>query len=134
MTSRATLGVLAIASVSATCNQGFIIVPPTPGISPEYIYEWLESKKADLERIATGATFKEITKTAFKRFPVLQPPSAILDSFTAVSRPLNQMIGSLEGVNRRLAIARDLLVPRLVCGQLDISDLDLDALAPVEVE
>ncbi|HEX6782100.1 MAG TPA: restriction endonuclease subunit S [Solirubrobacterales bacterium] len=130
MTSRATLGVLAISKVEATCNQGFIVIPPTPDIPSEFVHEWLRSSAADLERLATGATFKEITKGAFKQFPVLVPASDVLAEFGAVVGPLGRLISSLEDASRKLMTTRDLLLPRLVTGQLDVSDVDLGTLTP----
>jgi hypothetical protein len=37
-------------------------------------------------------------------------------------------------LNRQLATTRDLLLPRLVTGRLDISDVDLGILTPTEAE
>jgi type I restriction enzyme S subunit len=132
MTSRATLGVLAIAARDATCNQGFIVIPPVVGVASAFLYEWLVSRADELERIATGATFKEITKGAFKRVPFLLPPLAVLTMFAQVAEPLDQQIATLEATNQQLAATRDLLLPRLVTGRLDISDVDLGVLTPTE--
>ena len=132
MTSRATLGVLAIATSSACCNQGFIVVPPTDDVPPTFLYEWLASQNAQLEAIATGATFKEITKGAFKRVPFIKPSADVLAAFAAAVAPLENEIATLERSNRALARTRDLLLPRLVTGRLDISDVDLGALLPHE--
>jgi type I restriction enzyme S subunit len=132
MTSRATLGVLAIAPTEATCNQGFIVIPPGSGLPPEYIYEWLSGQAEALARIASGATFKEITKTAFKRHPVLVPDEQVLEEFGASVSSLSEMTLALEVGNRNLAAIRDLLFPGLITGQLDISDIDLGILTPTE--
>jgi type I restriction enzyme S subunit len=134
MTSRATLGVLAIAAASGTCNQGFIVIPPGSGIPSEFVYEWLRSQAGELEQIATGATFKEITKGAFKRFPVVVPEPCVLKEFASKALPLSRMIMKLEALNSQFVTTRDLLFPRLVTGQLDISDIDLGVLAPAETE
>ena len=132
MTSRATLGVLAIALQNATCNQGFIVIPPTAGVPPMFLYEWLATKKNQLETIATGATFKEITNGSFKRFPFVLPALDVLEQFAAIAQPIGDAIASCECMNRQLASARDLLLPRLVTGRLDISDIDLGDLVPAE--
>ncbi|MGI8428483.1 MAG: restriction endonuclease subunit S [Solirubrobacteraceae bacterium] len=132
MTSRATLGVLAIASKEATCNQGFIVIPPVDGVPPAFIYEWLASQSAELEQIATGATFKEITKGAFKRFPLIWPPRELLAKFRDAVSPWLQRIEECEWHNRELAATRDLVLPRLVTGILDISDIELGDLSPAE--
>jgi type I restriction enzyme S subunit len=130
MTSRATLGVLGITTTDATCNQGFIVIPPVEGIPAEFIYEWLATQKDQLESIATGATFKEITKTAFARFPFLLPTREALARFKDRIAPIGDQLGLCEGHIRALTATRDLLLPRLVTGRLDISDIDLGELLP----
>lgn len=74
MTSRATLGVLAFATGPATTNQGFISVLPDDRWPPVFIREYLDASAGELSSIATGATFKEITKGSFKSFPFVLPP------------------------------------------------------------
>ena len=132
MTSRATLGVLAIASRSGTCNQGFIVIPPVDGVPPMFVYEWLADRSSELEAIATGATFKEITKGAFKRFPFVRPAPRVLEQFAELAEPIGRQIATCELVNKHLVNARDLLLPRLVTGRLDISDIDLGDLLPAD--
>jgi type I restriction enzyme, S subunit len=64
--------------------------------------------------------FKALTSQAL--FVVPDPSS--IESLNSQVSPL-QAFG-LTGINRNLSEARDLLIPRLVSGDLDISDLDLD--------
>lgn len=128
MTSRATLGVLGIASVDASCNQGFIVIPPDDRWPPSFIYEWLDDHAAELEALGTGATFKEITKGAFNKVPFVIPAPQVLDEFRSVAEAIDDDVRVVEEQNRRLAAIRDLLLPKLVTGEIDVSDLDLDAL------
>lgn len=130
MTSRATLGVLAIATTQATTNQGFIVIPPDERWSPAFVLHWLDEHAVELASIATGATFKEITKGAFKRVLFLVPSQDVLNAHTAATEPIEQEILNLEQQLRTLASLRDILLPKLVAGQIDVSSLDLDA--PVE--
>lgn len=118
-------GCLSIATQDASCNQGFIVFPPDARFPPSYIYEWLTAQAHDLEMIATGATFKEITKGALKRFPMLVPTPDVLLRFDEVATPIGAEVEALESKNRRLAATRDLLLPRLVTGRLDISNVEL---------
>lgn len=131
MTSRATLGVLAIATLDATTNQGFIVIPPDQRWSPGFIKEWLDWHAGDLASVATGATFKEITKGAFKRVPFLVPRQQVLDAHRDLTTPIEAQIRNLEEQTRSLAGLRDLLLPKLVTGQIDVSHLDLDSLTEV---
>jgi type I restriction enzyme S subunit len=126
MTSRATLGVLAIATTSACCNQGFIVIPPDPRWTPSFIYEWLDHHAHEFELLGTGATFKEITKGAFNRVPFLLPATEVLEAFGDSVTPIDGEVRVLEATNRQLAAARDLLLPKLVSGRIDVSHLGLD--------
>lgn len=128
MTSRATLGVLAIATTEATTNQGFIVILPDERWKPGFIYEWLDSKGAELSALGTGATFKEITKGSFKSFPFVVPTQSVLDDYRVATEPLENQVHVLEQQTRSLSALRDLLLPKLVTGQIDVSALDLDAL------
>ena len=108
------------------------MIPPVEGIPAEFIYEWLTSHKHQLESIATGATFKEITKTAFARFPFLLPTRDLLARFEDRIKPIGDQLRACEEHIRGLIATRDLLLPRLVTGRLDISDIDLGELLPPE--
>ena len=127
MTSRATLGVLAISTTEAACNQGFIVIPPDERWPSSFVYEWLDDHADALEALGTGATFKEITKGTFKRVPFLIPTPQILCAFKDAVLPIEDEVRVLEAQNRNLALIRDLLLPRLVTGQIDVSSLDIDA-------
>ena len=60
LTSRASIGYVAIASTELTTNQGFAsFVLPTE-IEPKFLGWWLKYQKGTLEQIAGGTTFKEI--------------------------------------------------------------------------
>lgn len=128
MTSRATLGVLAIATTEATTNQGFIVILPDERWNPGFIYEWLDSKGAELSALGTGATFKEITKGSFKSFPFVVPTHSVLGDYRVATEPLEDQVHVLEQQTRSLSALRDLLLPKLVTGKIDVSALDLNAL------
>ena len=133
MTSRATLGVLAITTFEATTNQGFIVIPPDDRWSPGFIYEWLDCHAEDLASVATGAIFKEITKGAFKRVPFVVPAQEVLNAHRKVTEPLEEQIRLLEEQTRCLLSLRHLLLPRLVTGQIDVSHLGQDNLAEAAI-
>ncbi len=127
MTSRATLGVLAIATTDAACNQGFIVIPPDDRWPPSFIYEWLDDHSDALEALGTGATFKEITKGAFKQVSFLVPLAETMEAFRDAVTPIDGEVRVLEEAIRNLESLRDLLLPKLVTGQIDVAALDLDA-------
>ena len=90
--------------------------------------EWLDAHAAELAAIGTGATFREITKGAFKRFPFVVPCQELLDAYRSATDPLEKQIQNLEREIRILSRLRDLLLPMLVTGRIDVSSMDLDTL------
>jgi type I restriction enzyme S subunit len=125
MTSRATIGVTAINTTEACTNQGFITCIPNARISAYQILFWIEENLPQILTLASGATFKEITKTTFRELPILVPSQSIADKFLEVSSPIGRQIETLLRKNELLREARDLLLPRLISGELDVSELEL---------
>src|SRR5262249_19305906 len=123
MTSRATLGVLAINKTAACTNQGFITCIPNERITCPHLYLWLKASAAELEMLGTGATFKEITKRAFREYFVLLAAPEIERQFYERVWPLFQMIETLEAQSMNLRATRDLLLPKLMSGELKVSTL-----------
>ncbi|MEZ5376966.1 MAG: restriction endonuclease subunit S [Acidimicrobiales bacterium] len=128
MTSRATVGEIAIAACEAATNQGFITCVPNHRVSTEYLYLWLHSQVGSFLQLAGGATFKELRKSDFRDYRIALPPETLMRSFDEVALPQFDLIANLIQQNRILRECRDLLLPRLVSGELDVSELDLEGL------
>lgn len=75
LTSRASIGYVAIAGTRLTTNQGFASFVLPEGVHPLYFGWWLKSQKSTLETLAGGTTFKEISKTALKEILLPLAPS-----------------------------------------------------------
>jgi type I restriction enzyme S subunit len=76
LTSRASIGYTAIAGTCLTTNQGFASFVVSGGFEAKYLAWWLKSEKSNLEGLAGGTTFKEISKTVLKTVSVPIPPLA----------------------------------------------------------
>jgi type I restriction enzyme S subunit len=74
---------------------------------------------------ASGATFKEISRSKFRPIPIAIPPVDIERSFSAMVVPACDLILNLQRANQKLRQTRDLLLPRLISGEIDGSDLDI---------
>lgn len=66
MTSRASIGYVAVAGTDLTTNQGFASFIPADGIFNFYLAYWLRANTELLLQHATGTTFKEITKSKLR--------------------------------------------------------------------
>lgn len=130
MTSRATLGVIAVNTTAASTNQGFITCIPNDCVPLTFLTQWLRTNVPMFVAHASGATFKEITKGVFRKLPIKVPPSELVSMFEQVARPILDMTLTLERSQRRLAASRDLLLPRLISGDLSVSvERELEAVA-----
>ena len=70
--------------------------------------------------MASGATFKEISRGVFKTIEFLQPPQALADQFEAVAAPMAEQVLALQRQIQNLRRTRDLLLPRLLSGQINV--------------
>ncbi len=125
MTSRATIGVVSISTTEAATNQGFITCVPSERLPSSYIYFWLHANIDQFLSLSGGATFKELRKSTFRELPILVPSRPEMNRFEERVGPMMALIKNLLQQNRALLEARDLLLPRLVSGELDVSELDL---------
>jgi type I restriction enzyme S subunit len=81
----------------------------------------------------TGASGRQrVSAVAFDSLELVEPPPSVASEFEARVGPLLDDAHERARQNRALAHARDLLLPRLVTGKLDISDMDLGDLLPEE--
>ncbi len=74
LTSRASIGYVAIAETTVTTNQGFASFICSKIIHNYFLAYWLKSNKNVLEEHATGTTFKEIPKSVIKKLSIEIPP------------------------------------------------------------
>lgn len=79
------------------------------------------------ERGMRGASGRQRTsKEVVSRFPIAIPPpdAAVLEDFEQIAWPMLRLVGSLGRANEILAGARDLLLPRLISGQLSLASAE----------
>jgi type I restriction enzyme S subunit len=125
MTSRATLGVISINTTDACTNQGFITCIPNEHFPLYTLYHWLKENVETFISLGTGSTFKEITKGVFKTIQLVVPPPEISSQFEQTVQPLAFQILNLQRKNSNLRRTRDLLLPKLISGEFDVSELDI---------
>ena len=123
--SRAPIGYIAIAANEVTTNQGFKSVVPNENVGTAFMYYLLKFLLPTIEGMASGSTFKEISGAGMKSVPVVIPDNETIEKFNACCTPIFQQQDVLEAENSRLADIRDALLPKLMSGELDVSDIDL---------
>lgn len=74
VTTRATLGLVAIASEELTTNQGFRSIIVNDKFDTMYLYYLIGTFKSEMIRRASGTTFLEISRSEFCDIDIFQPP------------------------------------------------------------
>ena len=123
--SRAPIGYIAIAANDICTNQGFKSVVPNDNVGTSYVYYLLKQLLPTIENMASGSTFKEISGSAMKIVPIAIPDDETLKRFSDFCDPIMKQIQKNEQESKRLVELRDSLLPKLMSGDLDVSDLDI---------
>jgi type I restriction enzyme S subunit len=82
-----------------------------------------------VKQYANGSTVLHLSPTHVAEGEFVWPPEHLRRHFTRIMEPVVVLIEDVNDAADRLAGMRDLLLPRLVSGQIDVSELDLDAIA-----
>ena len=120
MTSRASVGFFGIVDTPSCTNQGFISIIPNDRCARMYLLHNLMHRVEEIRSLAGGATYKEISKGKFRSLRVVIPGHRLLREFEAQTSILHAQVRSLHIMNQKLARARDLLLPRLMNGEIAV--------------
>jgi len=124
LSSRAPVGYLAIAAMPVAINQGFIALKCNAVASNYFMLNWCQTNMIEIESRATGTTFAEISKQNFRPIPVVLPPKELMAAFTAKVSPFYARITANLQQSRALAVLRDTLLPKLLSGELNVSEAE----------
>lgn len=78
-----------------------------------------------IEQTQVATTVIHIGKKDFDAFEIILPDEATLDSFDSITAPMIEQIVNNRLQNKRLAVLRDTLLPKLMSGELDVSAINL---------
>ena len=104
-------------------NNHAHIITGKNGFTVESLY--LLFSLTNVQSIVTGAVQPKISQANLNKVPVIIPTEAELSAFDAIIQPIFAQIRNLRAENNRLAATRDTMLPKLMSGELDVSDLDL---------
>lgn len=121
-----TAGLVTLVSEKSQSNQQINSIIPKKGISAYYIYLLMQTLSETINKLGqSGSTIVNLNKTQFGKIPVTIPSEEVLCNFDTLCKPLFEMILSNQKENIQLANLRDTLLPKLMSGELDVSDIDL---------
>ena len=111
------------------CSTEFIVYESKKKGQRDYIYSLIDSIPFfnHLCSHTTGSTNsrQRATPKSTLDFALCLPSDSVIEDFCEIVTPMYDLIASNVVENQSLAKTRDSLLPRLMSGELDVSDLDL---------
>lgn len=78
-----------------------------------------------IEQTQVATTVIHIGKKDFDAFEIILPDIKALNQFDEITTPMMEQIVNSRLENKRLSLLRDTLLPKLMSGEFDVSDIDL---------
>jgi type I restriction enzyme S subunit len=115
-----TVGIVSLNAAPAQTNQQINAIVPKEGSLRYWAYFMAKELKPLLEGMGGGATMPNVNKSKFSAIKTVIPPEIILDQFNLYVADQVDQIGHLTLMNLQLIKARDLLLPRLMNGEIEV--------------
>ena len=90
-----------------------------------FLYFTIKPLLFAIEQTQVATTVIHIGKKDFDTFEIMLPDTELLDAFDAITTPMVEQIVSNSIENKRLAIMRDALLPKLMSGEINVSNIQL---------
>lgn len=123
ITARGTVGKVAMPAIPMAMNQSCYALRGKAGIAQHYLFLLTLQQVDYLKTNTGGATFDTIIVDTFRRMQVVKPPLSLIARFTKQVQPTFEQVNTLQRQIQTLRRTRDLLLPRLLSGQIDVEAL-----------
>jgi type I restriction enzyme S subunit len=104
-------------------NNHAHILTGKKGFSVELLY--LFFKQTNVKSIVTGAVQQKISQANLKKIEAIIPTEDILNKFNQIIQPYFATIRNNRDENQRLSALRDTLLPKLMNGEIDVSNVQI---------
>lgn len=105
-----------------TLGNNIIMLKPERQELQYYLYIWFKWSLGQslMQGIKSGSAQPKFNKTDFKSLPIVLPPEKILQEFHELVSPIFKLVEKNQVENRKIAMLRDVLLPKLMNGAIDI--------------
>ena len=124
LSNSATPGIPKILDVDSCIHDGWLYFAQSK-LSNEYLYLYFKFIRKKLVVLGNGSVFTNLKTDILKNYPTELPSEAVLANFESIVKPMFEQILALTRENQRLNILKDTLLPKLMSGELDVSNIDL---------
>ena len=124
LTARGTVGKVALAGTSMAFNQSCFGLTPIGGGGQAFGYCLTRSLVAELRQMAHGSVFDTINRQTFATLTCPSSPAALRDAFEGAAASWFDLIRTNGRESRTLASLRDLLLPKLLSGEIRLKQAE----------
>ena len=110
-----------------TLGNNIIMLRPEKKNLQYYLYIWFKwlYGQSLIQGIKGGSAQPKFNKTDFKNIQIYIPDDNLLEKFHQTVKPMFELIDQNNSENLRLSAIREVILPKLMSGELDISEIDL---------
>ena len=119
---RAPVGRMNIADKPIMLGRGLSAIRHNQGFQA-YLWEQLRNRFTKDDMMGNGAIFASVTKDDMQGIELVCPPTAVVEAATRHFEPFHSELVTLSQQTQTLRRTRDLLLPRLLSGQIDVAAL-----------
>ncbi|RKU20109.1 hypothetical protein C6501_00530 [Candidatus Poribacteria bacterium] len=114
----------------AIASTEFFILKPKPPVNCMFLYNLFRSPEFTenfiVRALGTSTSHQRVKPDDFLNMPVSIPTESLLNDFRQKVSPLVNICNTLRLKNINLRQTRDLFLPKLISGEIDVSELDID--------
>ena len=122
---RAPVGRMNVANKKIVIGRGLSAIRSKSG-EQAFILQQLKGRFQEEDTMGSGTIFNAITKSDLLSIQFLKPTKSIVANFEEAAEPISLELANLTMKNTNLRQTRDLLLPKLISGEIDVSELDID--------
>lgn len=124
LSNSATPGIPKILDVDTCIHDGWLYFPKSE-LSKYYLYLFFKHIRKELVSLGNGSVFTNLKTDILKAFPATKADETTLKEFDALVAPLFDAMLNADRENFKLATMRDVLLPKLMSGEIDVSGIQL---------
>ncbi|MCK9323162.1 MAG: restriction endonuclease subunit S [Candidatus Methanomethylophilaceae archaeon] len=125
ITARGTVGKIAMAGCDMAMNQSCYAIIGQKSDNQHYIHQLCLDMVDSIRQKSNGAVFDAINAKDIESEPIILLQEDTIEEFEKIATPIYEMIWTNESQNAKLRSVRDVLLPKLMSGEIDVSNLDL---------
>lgn len=124
LSNSATPGVPKILDVDSCIHDGWLYFPNSK-FSKEYLYLYFQYIRKQLVNLSNGSVFNNLKTEILRNYPTILPNTDTLRNFDNIIIPMFQQILNVTRESHKLSALRDVLLPKLMSAEIDVSGIDL---------